>query len=874
VTEAPARLSAALADRYRIERELGAGGMATVYLAEDLKHKRRVAIKVLKPELAAVLGAERFVQEITTTASLSHPHILPLFDSGEGSGFLYYVMPYIEGETIRDRLNRETQLGIDEAVKIAADVADALDYAHRRGVIHRDIKPENILLHDGRPMVMDFGIALAVSAAAGGRMTETGLSLGTPHYMSPEQATADKTITARSDVYSLASVLYEMLTGEPPHMGTSAQQIIMKIIAEPVKPVTALRSSVPPNVAAALAKALEKLPADRFDSARGFAEALVNPTFSAPPHRPLSGATALPRFRPAALTATLAALLVVASALAAWGWLRTEARPVTRLDLSLGGIESPGSVAISPDGAFLAVTGVEGGERRLFVRRIGEADFHVLPGTEGASGTPPSFSPDGRWIVFESGRTLARIPVEGGRPETVVDDQSIDPDWPSWGGNDLISFVTRAGRLWVVNARGGPVRQTSSLINRPRTHVLPDGSGILVSQGSGIGVYLFDRDSVLPLLADGANPTYVPGGHLLYQGSNGELRAVRFDLRTHSVTGDPVRVSDAVSGYAVSHTGTLVLQEGTQQLPEAALVVGDWSGKQDTLPLPPILQRSPRVSPNGRVIAYQAHGARGADPDIYTFDLASRTATQITFDGENYSPVWSPDGRQLLFTRRGDSDADWDLWTAAIDNSRPPERVLAQPGDQLSLAWLGGNRIAFLSNPSGNWDIMVVTLGDSAGPTRYLAEAWDERDLALSPDQTLAAITSGKSGREEIWVRGFPDPRGEWRVHAATGSARQSSPRWSPDGGTLYFVEGARGIDQARTLFATQVDRSSGIGFRTPVPRLTARIYDWDLFPDGKRFVVVVPRQARDGNAAPSVAEGRYLVVLNWFEELRQRMEQ
>src|SRR5215204_947083 len=245
--------------------------MATVYLAEDLKHDRRVAVKVLKPELAAVLGAERFVQEIKTTAALQHPHILPLFDSGTADGFLYYVMPFIDGETLRSKLDRETQLGIDEAVKIASNVADALDYAHRHGVIHRDIKPENILLHDGRPMVADFGIALAVSAAAGGRMTETGLSLGTPHYMSPEQATAEKEITARADVYSLASVLYEMLAGQPPHSGGSAQQIIMKIITEQPAPVTQFRKSVPPNVAAAVAKALEKLPADRFESSAAFA---------------------------------------------------------------------------------------------------------------------------------------------------------------------------------------------------------------------------------------------------------------------------------------------------------------------------------------------------------------------------------------------------------------------------------------------------------------------------------------------------------------------------------------------------------------------------------------------------------------------------
>jgi serine/threonine-protein kinase len=253
--------------------------MATVYLAEDLKHDRKVALKVLKPELAAVLGADRFVQEIKTTASLQHPSILPLFDSGEVDGFLYYVMPYIEGETLRDRLNRERQLPIDEAVRITTQVAEALDYAHRHGVIHRDIKPENILVQEGRPLVADFGIALAVSAAAGGRMTETGLSLGTPHYMSPEQATAERELTSRSDVYSLGVVLYEMLTGDPPHTGSTVQQIVMRIVSDDAEPVTAVRKSVPPNVAAAVSQALEKLPADRFGSAADFATALEDRAF-------------------------------------------------------------------------------------------------------------------------------------------------------------------------------------------------------------------------------------------------------------------------------------------------------------------------------------------------------------------------------------------------------------------------------------------------------------------------------------------------------------------------------------------------------------------------------------------------------------------
>src|SRR6266404_4523124 len=232
MTPVPDRLAAALADRYRIERELGQGGMATVYMAEDLKHHRKVAVKVLRPELASALGPERFLREIETTANLRHPHILPLYDSGEAGGFLFYVMPLVEGESLRDRLTREKQLPIDDALRIASEVASALDYAHRHGVIHRDIKPENILLHDGRALVADFGIALAASKAGGTRMTETGMSLGTPHYMSPEQAMGEREITARSDVYALGVVLYEMLTGDPPFTGSTAQAIVARVLTE------------------------------------------------------------------------------------------------------------------------------------------------------------------------------------------------------------------------------------------------------------------------------------------------------------------------------------------------------------------------------------------------------------------------------------------------------------------------------------------------------------------------------------------------------------------------------------------------------------------------------------------------------------------
>ena len=268
------RLNAALEGRYAIERELGEGGMATVYLADDLKHERKVALKVLKPELAAIVGAERFLAEIKTTANLTHPHILPLFDSGEADSFLFYVMPYLEGETLRDRINREKQLPVDEAVRIATAVANALDHAHRNKVIHRDIKPGNILLQDGEPVVSDFGIALALGVAGGTRLTETGLSVGTPFYMSPEQATGDQAVGASTDTYALGSVLYEMLVGDPPFAGSTAQAVLGKIIVGKRVSVTEERASVPANVDAAIRKALEKLPADRFTSAQDFARAL------------------------------------------------------------------------------------------------------------------------------------------------------------------------------------------------------------------------------------------------------------------------------------------------------------------------------------------------------------------------------------------------------------------------------------------------------------------------------------------------------------------------------------------------------------------------------------------------------------------------
>ena len=391
MTDTQARLTSALIDRYRLERELGQGGMATVYLAEDLKHGRKVAIKVLHPELSAVIGGDRFLAEIKTTASLQHPHILGLIDSGEADGLLYYVMPFIEGETLRGRLTREKQLPIEDAVRLAKEVASALEFAHKRGIVHRDIKPENILIQDGQALVADFGIALAVQQAGGSRMTQTGMSLGTPAYMSPEQAMGERELGARSDVYALGAMTYEMLTGEPPFTGPNSQAIVAKVLTEQPPPLRPKRPSVPAAVEHAVLVALQKLPADRFGTAKDFADALDGKagayaaTIITPGARP-SGASRLSR--PVLLAAC--ALSMIAAGAAGWLLHRTPPAPVNRYSMGLPPSQAMRqgvlgvNLAFSPDGRRFVYIGPGEGGDQLWLRERDRLDATPLPGTVGA----------------------------------------------------------------------------------------------------------------------------------------------------------------------------------------------------------------------------------------------------------------------------------------------------------------------------------------------------------------------------------------------------------------------------------------------------------------------------------------------------------
>ena len=881
----PLPLRSALADRYRLERELGAGGMATVYLAFDLKHDRRVAIKVLKPELAAVLGAERFIVEIKTTAALQHPHILPLFDSGSAGGFLYYVMPYIEGETIRERLNRETQFGVEDAVRLVREVADALDYAHRHGVIHRDIKPENVLLHDGRAMVMDFGIALAVSAAAGGRLTETGLSVGTPHYMSPEQATAEKVISGRSDVYSLATVLYEMLTGHPPYTGASAQQIIMKIITEPAEPVTKYRKSVPVNVASALATALEKLPADRFASARVFADALATSGYVGSAPRPIERAfdAGTGRSRGSlvalALTVVVVSALTWAAAVVLWKPRGTSVvTPVARYEVIRPGGKGGefGSLAVSPDGARLIITGLGSADaaERLFLRARDQLEVRELPGTDG--GYNPSFSPDGRKIVFMSG-TLLKVADLSGGPVTIVADTGVGVPGVSWGYDGYIYLDVRSiGPLVRVPEGGGAMQAVSTLDagTKELQHVwpdaLPNGRGVIMTinrGGPGQGAAEGDAIAVLDLktgkhreLMRGVFARYATSGHLLVVTRDGTLLGVQFDQDKLEMRGAPVTLAEGVFvasngtglvNLSISHTGTLWYTLGAGG---AGREVG-WSTRTGIFtPVEPaivgdVLDAS--LSHDGTQLAYILAGDDSRD--VWLARVGSRDRARLTFDRSYQGLSWHPNGNSLLVSR-----PPGELYTLDTDARSGPVPIPGLLTSVQDARWTpDGARLLFASQGGQNNDLLAITPGAGARLDTLVATAAGERSPSVSPDGRWLLYQARAGASTDVQVRGYPNTRGALHQVSTAGG---TYPKWSRDGREIFY----RGRGDSLVAVPVLPGPAFSLGNERALFSLQG-VSTWDVGPDSRRFLLV---RARDVGTSE-----RLIVVENFHEELKARVK-
>ena len=919
-----ARLADALADHYRVERELGAGGMATVYLAQDLKHDRKVAIKVLRPELAAVIGADRFLTEIKTTANLQHPHILPLFDSGVAAArghesrvaspdgrndptddetrdprpatFLYYVMPFVEGETLRDRLTREKQLPIADAVRIGTEVAGALDYAHRQGVIHRDIKPENILLHDGRALVADFGIALAASRAGSTRMTETGMSLGTPHYMSPEQAMGEREITARSDVYALGCVVYEMLCGEPPFSGPTAQAIVAKVLTEVPRPLIPKRHTIPPHVEHAVLVALEKLPADRYETAAEFAVALGRSGVEAwgrtdAEPQPRGGTTTLAVTRRRRwLKLLVPVVAVVGTILAGWGWLRVESltnAPATWQYISLGDsgtatMAAP-SLALSPDGKTLAfkdnvVNGL------LWVKRQNALDPVAIPGTNRANN--PTFSPDGEWLAFVADKQLKKVRVSSGAVATLVDSVAGGFGGAAWLDDGTLIYVsTDFTRLRRVSAAGGVgtvVLDNAGLqgLGFAYPTPLPKARGVLFQACSSGCVTMSLRVLDLRtgtqklLLSEVGQSWYLPTGQLLYTRRDGVVLAAPFDLDRLELTGVAVPVLDRVLVFfgfaqlAWSPSGSVVYASGENRSNANVMVrvsrTGGvtpidtaWSGRFSSFAL----------SPDGRRLAMGVGAGTGA-LNIWVKQLERGPLTRLSFGGGDRRPVWSPDGRMIAFIR--DTIGTSVVAGRFADGSRPDTILLRLSRQLQEVDWSRDGRWLIVRTDNGTagaGDIVGVRTSGDTTPVELVHSSFTELNPAISPDGRWLAYASNESGQFEVYVRPFPNTGdGRWQVSTEGGGG----PRWSPDGRELFYLDLASRVNAV----PISVTPSFAAGALRPLFDASGFSVDnfshsFDLTPDGRSFIFAAPRQQVGATRPTSLVR-----VDHWFRDLQSKLEQ
>ena len=816
----PSDLAAALHDRYVLERVLGRGGMATVYLAQDTRHRRHVAIKVLEPELAAVLGGERFLREIETTASLRHPHILPLFDSGAvgqtGSGaapFLYYVMPFVEGESLRDRLQRERQLPLTEALQIAREVADALAYAHSHGIVHRDIKPGNILLESGHAVVADFGIARAINVAGGERLTQTGLGIGTPEYMSPEQVAGGQDLDGRSDLYSLGCVLYEMLAGQPPFTGPTAASVVQQQMMVEAGSVTRIRPSVPPDVAAVITRSLAKIPADRWHHADEFRTQL-----GALEHR--SGDVAVPlgvtpsrrRWAPLVGAVVVLGLLAVAGS----RLIRSEPPQIEfgrRTQVTHGpGLEV--HPALSPDGQLLAH--IAGENSRLFVRQIdGSRPIPVAPDIPGFQGWP-HWSPDGKELSFLSTRGLEIVPALGGAPRLLVPIPQAGPRGTVINGGPWspdgreVSFV-RGDTLYAVAAAGGAPRVVTT---EPRLHSCawsPDGARIACVSGnfeaSTLGPWFgnIGPSAVLLIPAAGGesigliddgqantSPAWLPDGTLLFisdREGGRDIYSVR--VRDDKAAAAPRRITTGLNavtittsadgkriGYAefteISNIwftpappGAPVSMDAAQQITTGSQVI-EWF----------------EISPDGRWVLFDSD--RSGNADIYRMALdGAAEPERLTSDSANqFWPAYSPDGSTISFHSFRDGHRQLYLTPATGGPSRP---VVVTEDDDRTASWSPDGQALYMltdygsptsatritrRNPDGTWGAPQIWRQPACMPTwspdrRLVACAeLGERIMLTSPDgDSLATLVTS----------GLVANMGQY-------------PQWSSDSRTVYFT--------------------------------------------------------------------------------------
>jgi serine/threonine-protein kinase len=758
-------------------------------------------------------------------------------------------------------------------------------------VIHRDLKPENILLQHGEPVVSDFGIALAVSKAGGARVTQTGLSLGTPQYMSPEQATGDRVVDARSDIYSLGAVLYEMLTGEPPHAGKTAQAIIARVLTEKTQSTRLMRDTVPEHIDAAVLKALAKLPADRFASAAEFAAALKNPAFTgvsstAGAHAGSAGSTTgagrargvrgwWSRARPT-LPWAIAALALAALALAKFGPAPRPA-PVVRFALDIppevGFVLASSPFAVSPDGATIVVGAPPQHSGGLFVQTLDNPALVPLQGTEGARGV--FFAPDGNAIGFVQGGNIVQVPRLGG-PVTKIASAAVEgDDAPTWGEGGNIVYPSTDG-LWVVPATGGAAHRLTKVDSAAgerwhgTPHFLPGGEAVVFAIGrSGPSLAVVTLDGrVTRFEQRGALPRYVDdlsgGGRLLFDDFAGSVFAVPFDIGRLAITGSAVSVLQGMflrrsdlGFWDVSRNGTLVQASGST---DGTLVSVSRTGVAEPLVAGARRYRRPRASPDGNrvVVEVDPNGlgsTMNGTVDLWMVNRTAETFTRFTFGAMSADPAWTRDGRRVAFARLA-KDSAFDIYWQPADGSGSAEPLYEAPGSQWPYGFTPDGKTMLLDEKVGSAPTRIASVAVPGG--KYAKPAMESdfinRLAELSPDGKWLAYTSTESGHTDVYIRAFPGPGGKWAVSNNGGD----QVLWNPNGRELFYRDGA-------TIIAVGVSTSPTFEVLKRTVLFNDRFalagtLNWDVFPDGNHFVMVQPV---DRNA-------KLVVTVNWFAELKR----
>ena len=870
-----ARLAAALADRYRIDRGLGQGGMASVYLAEDLKHHRQVAVKVLRPELAATMGPERFAREIEVAARLQHPHILGLLDSGEAAGFFYYVMPYVEGETLRDRLARTGELPVHEAVRLLGEIADALAVAHRAEVVHRDIKPENILLSGRHAMVMDFGVAKAVTEASGRQqLTTAGVALGTPAYMAPEQTTADPHLDGRVDIYALGVLGYEMLTGQPPFHGLNPQQTLAAHVTQAPVMVGQRRPGLSPALEHVVMRCLEKRPADRYQTADELVAALEPLTTPSggmtPTHTQPIQATAPGTSRRLAYGAGAAVMV----AMLAWlGWRASRPEPpaigMTNIRQVTRETEPEIHVAISPDGHQLAYESGYPGHTHIVVRDVSGGRPLSLTGDWQGAQVLPAWMPDGRAIVFRNLRTTAdhaagswKLPRLGGQAV------ALDPA-DAAGLNRGLTIVAHGDTAFL---RRPDDRETRLRIGAGEVHsasVRMDGGAVAYVVGNPRSV--LDWGNIAPseiwvapvggsptLVTDSTSlnmsPVWLPDGTLLFVSNRDgarDLYAVRLD-RSGAPRHQPVRLTTGLGAYTLSVSADgrtaaydrFVVRRNiyTIPIPRAGSV-----SLRTARPLTTGNQtiENPDLSADGKWLVFDSNLEEG-NQDIFVMPATGGEARRITRNpGNDMSPDFSPDGRQITF--HSIRNVIRDIYVINADGSG--EQQLTHSADHVY-------------NPTFSPDGLHIAYADGSSNVYLLSreklDAPWQAPTQLPIDTGYAPRWSPDGSHLVYDIRGNGDGIGVFplggapRVVIAGGTAGLQTlrwPEWSGDGRAIYFrafdpngVEGVYEIatagglprllvrfdDPARPVFGGAVLAGNGM-FYFPLGEVESDIYVMDL---------------------------------------------